>query len=80
MRTQVSSLASLSGLRSQMRLGSRIAVAVGRRAAAALIRPLAWGSLHAMGAALKRQTHTHKNLVFRLRGQQVLVKLNKINT
>ena len=61
----VQSLASLSGLRiqhcselwcrSQMRLGSRIAVAVVWLAAAALIGPLAWKLPYAANAALKRQ-------------------------
>ena len=57
------SLASLSGLRIQhclelqcrlqMWFRSGIAVAVGRLAAVALIRPLAWEFLYAMGVALK---------------------------
>ena len=65
MRLQVWSLASLSGLRIrcyrelwcrlQTWLGSRIAVAVTRLAAAALIQPLTWDFPHALGVILKRQ-------------------------
>ena len=65
MRLQVQSLASLSGLRIrhchelwcgwQMRLRSGIAMAVGRPAAVAPIRPLAWEPLYAAGAAPKRK-------------------------
>ena len=64
MRWRVRSLASLSVLkiprcrelwcRSQMQLGSHVAVAVRRLAAVAPIRPLAWEPPHAAGAALKR--------------------------
>ena len=64
MKTRVRSLALLSGLRiwhccelwcrSQMRLGSGIAVAWHRLAAAAPIRLLAWELPDAAGAALKR--------------------------
>ena len=65
MRTQVRSLALLSGLkirrchelrcRLQTRLGSCIAVAI------ALIGPLAWEPPYALVVALKKQidTHTH---------------------
>ena len=61
----VQSLASLSGLRiwrwgelwcrSQMQLGSDVAVTVGSLADVAPIRPLAWETPCAMGAALKKQ-------------------------
>ena len=67
MGLQVRSLALLGGLRilcchelwcrSQTRLGSCIAVALGvghRPAATALIRPLVWELPYAMGGALKR--------------------------
>ena len=40
-----------------MQLGYNVAVAVGRPAAAALIRPLAWELPYAVGVALKRQTN-----------------------
>ena len=43
------------GCRSWMWVRSGIAVTV------ALIRPLAWEPLYAMGVALKRHTHTQKN-------------------
>ena len=66
MRLQVQSLASLIGLRiwyscelwrrSQIRLGSCVAVAV----AQALIRPLAWEPPHAMGVALEKIKQTNK--------------------
>ena len=69
MRTQVQSLASLSGLRIwpccelwckfQTKLGSHVAVAMAmavcRLAAAAPIQPLAWEPLCAMGVTLKRK-------------------------
>ena len=61
MRTQVRSLALLSGLRIrcchelwrrlQTWLGSQVTVAVVRLVAAALIRPLAWEPLYALGVA-----------------------------
>ena len=64
MRMRIQSLASLSGLRIrrcsklqyrwQMWLRSGIAVAVGKLAAAALIRLLAWELPYAEGVALKR--------------------------
>ena len=62
MRTQVQSRASLNGLRiqrccelwyrSQTRLGSHVAVAI------ALIQPLAWEPLYAVGVALKKKKKT----------------------
>ena len=65
MRIWIQSLASLSGLRiwcchelwgrSQMRLRSRIALAVAWPVAAALIRPLAWELPCASGMALKKK-------------------------
>ena len=64
MRTQVRSLASLSGFRirhchelwcwSQTRLGSPIAEAVGVGRQLQLIQPLAWEPPYAVSAALKR--------------------------
>ena len=71
MRLRVRSLASFSGLRiwrcrerwcrSQMWLGSCIAVAiVYRPAATALIRPLAWELPYAAGAALKSKKKRKK--------------------
>ena len=70
----VRSLASLSGLkipsrhdlrcRSQTRLGSHVAVAVGRLAAVASVGPLVWELPYAAGVALKskkqkiKQNHT----------------------
>ena len=68
MRLRVRSLPLLSGLtirrcrelwcRLQMRLGSRVAVALGRLAATALIRPLAWEPPYAAGAAQEIATTT----------------------
>ena len=68
MRMHVLSLASFSGLgtrhclelwcRSQMQLGSHIAVAVVRQAAAAPIQPLARDLTYATSAALKKQNKT----------------------
>ena len=65
MRLHIRSLAPLSGsrircchelwCRSQMRLGSGVAVAVARPAAVALIGPLAWELACAAGAALKSE-------------------------
>ena len=71
MRLQVRSLASLSGLRirhcrelwyrSQTQLRSRVAVALARPVATALIGPLAWESPYASGAALEK-TKKEKNI------------------
>ena len=70
MRLRVSSLASLSGLRirhccelwCRCRRGSDLALLWlwCRPEATALIRPLAWESPNATGAALKRQNKTKK--------------------
>ena len=71
MRTQVQSLASLSGLRIwhcpelwcrlQMQLGSCVAVALAHRpAATALIRPLALEPPCAMGVALEKAKRPKK--------------------
>ena len=43
-----------------MRVGSHIAVTVGRPAAIAPILPLAWESPHVVGVALKRQKKKKK--------------------
>ena len=70
MRWRVQSLASLNGLRiqrchelwcrSQVRLGSGVAVAVVLLAVVAPTRPLAWEPPYAVGVTLKRKhTHTH---------------------
>ena len=79
LRMQVQSLALLSALRiwhcfklwcrSQMQLGSCIAVAVHRPAAAALIWPLVWEPPYAMGVAKHTHTHTHPQKVAKQRGQ-----------
>ena len=71
MRTQVQSLALLSGLRvwrchklwcrSKMRLRSYIAVAVCRLAAIALTGPLAWESPYAAGGAALKSKAKNKN-------------------
>ena len=73
MRTQVRSLASLSGLRiccclelqcrSQTGLGSGIAVAVVWAAATAPIPPLAWKPPCAVDAALKRQKQKKPRMI-----------------
>ena len=65
MRTQVRSLPPLRELtiwycrelwyRLQMQLGSHVAVAVHRPAAAALIQPLTWEPPYAVGVALKKK-------------------------
>ena len=70
---QVGSLATLSGIRiwccretwcrSQMGLGYHVAVAVGRPVTAALIQPLDWEPLYAVGAALKRQKKKKKKKI-----------------
>ena len=67
-RMQVPFLASLSGFsccrelwcRSQMKLGTHIAVAVGRPVATVLIRPLAWEPPYAISAALKKKKKKKK--------------------
>ena len=46
--------------RLQTQLGSCIAVALGRAVAAALIRPLAWESPYALGAALEKTKKINK--------------------
>jgi len=46
-----------------MWLGSRVAVAVARPAAAALIRPLAWEPPYAMGAALEKAKRPKKKII-----------------
>ena len=66
----VRSLASLSGLkipsrhdlrcRSQTRLGSHVAVAVGRLAAVASVGPLVWELPYAAGVALKSKKQKNK--------------------
>ena len=73
MRFQVQSLASLSGLRiqhchelwcgSKTKLGSRVAVALVRPAATALIRPLAWEPPHDEGVALEKAKRPKKKKV-----------------
>ena len=73
LRTQVQSLALLSGLRiwryrelwcrSQMRLGSCVAWLWCRLAATAWIGPLAWEPLYAVGMAPKRQKKKKKKKV-----------------
>ena len=70
MRTQVWSLASVSGLRiphchelwcsSQMRFGSGVAVAWLRPVATALIQSIAWEPPYATSVALKRQKEKEK--------------------
>ena len=52
-----------------MRLGSSVAVAACRSAAAALSRPLAWEFPHAVSAALKRKKKKKKK-----KGEQGLSK------
>ena len=46
-------------MRSQMWLGSHIAVALARLAATARIGPLAWEPTYATGVALKRQKNKY---------------------
>ena len=58
MSSWVQFLASLSGL--AIRLGSCVAAAIAQAAATAPIWPLAWDPPHAVGAALKKDTHTKK--------------------
>ena len=73
MRLQVRSLPLLSGLpirhcrelwcRSQMRLGSCVAVAVALASSLAPIWPLAWEPLYAVGAALERQKDKRQKII-----------------
>ena len=58
MRTQVRSLALLSGLRTWFCCGC----GVGRQAAAAQILPLAWEPPYAMAVALKKKRNDGNNI------------------
>ena len=80
MRTQVRSLALLSGLRirpchelwyrSQMKLGPALLWLWRRLAATAPIGPLAWEPPYVVGVALKRQKETRKKERERKEGRE----------